>query len=170
MLVPNIPSEMPEMITSNRKEGENAFASLVTYSLQKDAAPKHDNTCEVWRLDPKRFSSWTPLVRVHARVTRVLHNLRSREDRKAGIELSPKEKKDAEEEIVTLAQREAFSDEYAALSLGKPISQKSQLINLNPCIDEDGVMRCDGRLKFAELLPYDTRCPIILPHGHWVTN
>ena len=32
----------------------------------------------------------------------MLHNLRSRDDRKAGIELSPEEIKDAEEEIVSL--------------------------------------------------------------------
>ena len=100
----------------------------------------------------------------------MLHNLRSRDDRKAGIELSHEEIKNAEEEIVSLAQHEAFSDEYTALSLGKPISQKSQLIKLNPCIDEDGVIRCDGRLKFAEFLPCDTRCPITLPRRHWVTK
>jgi len=156
---------MPERKTSKRKEGANAFAILVTYSVQKKAAPKRNNTCDVWRQDPKRFSGWTCLVQVHARVRRVLHNLRSRDNRKVGIELSPEEIKDAEEEIVSLAQREAFHDEYAALSLGKPIPQKSQLINLNP-EDEDGVIQCDGGLKFAEFLPYDTRCPIILPRGH----
>jgi len=60
MLVRNRPSEMPEMKTSKRQEGANA--TLVMYSLQKEAALKHNNTCEVWRLDPKRFSSWTRLV------------------------------------------------------------------------------------------------------------
>ena len=89
------PNEMPEMKTSKRKEGANASATLVTYSLQKEAAPKRNSTCEVWRLDPKRFSSWTRLVRVHARVRRVLHNLRSRDDRKAGMECSTEEIKDA---------------------------------------------------------------------------
>ena len=84
--------------------------------------------------------------------------------------MSPKDIKDAEEEIVRLVQHEAFRDEYAALSLGKPIPQESQLIKLNPCIDEVGVIRCNGRLKFAEFFPYDTRCPIILPSRHWVTR
>ena len=97
------PNEMPEMKTSKRKEGANASATLVTYSLQKEAAPKRNSTCEVWRLDPKRFSSWTRLVRVHARVRRVLHNLRSRDDRKAGVELLPEEIKNSEEETVRLA-------------------------------------------------------------------
>ena len=44
------------------------------------------------------------------------------------------------------------------------------MIKLNPCTDEDGIIRCDGRLKFADFLPYDTRFPIILPRGHWVTK
>ena len=86
------------------------------------------------------------------------------------MKLLPEEIKDAEEEIVHLAQREAFRDEYAALSSGKPIPKKSQLIKLSPCIDDDGVIRSDGLLKFADFLPYDTRFPIILPRGHLVAN
>ena len=96
------------------------------------------------------------LVRVHARVTKVLHNLRGRDNRKIGIELSPEEVKDAKVEIVSLTQREAFRDEFAALSLGIPLPQKSQLIKLNQCIDEDSVIWCHGRLKFAEFLPATT--------------
>ena len=148
MCVPNRPSKMSDIKISKRKEDTNASATLVSYSLQKGGAPK------------QRFSSWTHLVRVHAQVRRVLHNLCSRDDRKAGMEMWCKEIKDGEEEIVS----EAF--EYAALSLGKPIPQKSLLIKLNPCIDKDSVIRCDRRLKFAEFLPCDNRCPIILPYRH----
>ena len=38
--------------------------------------------------------------------------------------------KGAEEEIVSFAQREELREEYTALSLGKPIPHKSQLIKL----------------------------------------
>ena len=69
-----------------------------------------------------------------------------------------------------LAQHEAFHDEYTALSSEKPIPKKSHLIKLNPCIDEDGVIRCDCQLKFADVLQYDTRFPIILPRGHRTTK
>ena len=41
---------------------------------------------------------------------RVLHNMRIRDNRNASMELLPEEIKDAEEEIVRLAQREAFRD------------------------------------------------------------
>ena len=67
----------------------------------------------------------TRLARAHARVKRALHNMRIRDNRNASVELLPEEIKDAKEEIVRLAQREAFRDEYAALSLGKPIPKKS---------------------------------------------
>ena len=56
------------------------------------------------------------------------------------------------------------------MSLSKPIPQQNQLMKLNQSIDEDGVISYDGRLKLAERIPYDTRCPIVLPHGHWVTK
>ena len=96
--------------------------------------------------------------------------MRRRDNRNARMELLPEEIKDAEEEIVRLAQREEFCEEYTALRSGKPISKKSQLIKLNPCIDEDGIIRCDGRLKLADFLPYDTKFPILLPRSHWVTK
>ena len=61
MLVPNRPSEMPEMKTSKRKEGANASATLVTYSLQKEAASKRNNTCKVKECVPALNSrpKWT---------------------------------------------------------------------------------------------------------------
>ncbi|PFX17685.1 Intercellular adhesion molecule 5, partial [Stylophora pistillata] len=136
MKVPDRPSEMPEMRNSKRKEYMNAYATLMTSNLQKGTAPKQSNTLKEWRLDPKRFSSWTRLVPVHARVRRVLQNMCNRNNRNER----------------------------------KPIPKKSQLIKLNPCIDDDGVIHSDGRLKFAGFLPYDTRFPIILPRGHWVTK
>ena len=75
------------------------------------------------------------------RVRRVLHNKCNRDNRNANMELFPKEIRDAEEEIVCLAQHVAFHDEYAALSSGKPIPKKSQLIKLNHYIHNDGVTR-----------------------------
>ena len=41
---------------------------------------------------------------------------------------------------------------------------------LTPRLDEDGIIRCDGRLQYTEFLHFDVRFPIILPRGHWVTK
>lgn len=102
MLVSNRFSEMLEMKISKSKEGANVFVIYVTYSFQKEVVSKYNNICEAWRFDSKRFFSWIRLVRVYVRVRRVLYNLRSRDDRKVGIELSFEEIKDVEEEIVSL--------------------------------------------------------------------
>ena len=67
----------------------------------------------------------------------MLLNMRRRDNRNARMELLPEEIKDAGEEIVRLAQREALCEEHTALRSGKPISKKSELIKLNRCIDED---------------------------------
>ena len=39
-----------------------------------------------------------------------------------------------------------------------------------PKMDEDGLLWCDGRLCYAEFLPYEVRFPLILPRGTWVTK
>ena len=51
------------------------------------------------------------MAQAHARVKRALHNMHIRDNRNASVKLLPEEIKDAKEEIVRLAQREAFRDE-----------------------------------------------------------
>ena len=84
--------------------------------------------------------------------------------------LSPQEIREAEDELVRSCQREAFSNEYKVLKSGKPIPSKSPLIQLSPVLDEEGCIRSNGRLQFAEYLPYDVRFAKVLPRGHWVTK
>ncbi|XP_068712874.1 uncharacterized protein [Montipora foliosa] len=84
--------------------------------------------------------------------------------------LLPCEIREAEAEVVRSCQREAFPGEYKALVTGNPIPTKSPLMKLNPVLDEEGCIRSNGRLQFAEYLPYDVRFPMILPRGHCVTK
>ena len=84
--------------------------------------------------------------------------------------MSPEEIENAEILIIREAQQAAFTEEYRALQENKLISKKSRLKTLVPLLDEDGLIRCDGRLRFAEFLPYDMRFPIILPRGSWTTK
>ena len=39
-----------------------------------------------------------------------------------------------------------------------------------PKLDNDGLMRSDGRLKNAKFLSYDVRYAVILPQKSWVTK
>lgn len=174
MDVGNRPTELLEKKTSNRKEEAEDVANALTCCFQRPALQEkkkeREPVREEWRLEPTRFSSWTRLVCLQARVWRVLYNMRNPKDRVSGQELLPEEIRDAEEDIIRRAQWEAFPEEYMALMAGREFPQKSSLSKLCPRIDHEAIMRCDGRLRFAECLPYDVRFPIILPRGHWVTK
>lgn len=61
-------------------------------------------------------------------------------------------------------------NDYKALVSGKPLWPKSPLFKLNPVLDEDGGIRSNERLQFAEYLPYGVRFPKLLLRGHWVTK
>jgi hypothetical protein len=148
--------------------GNSTFLSCQDQLPQQKATENNLTTTAEWKLDPKRFSNWVRLVRLQARVRRVVHNLRNPDEVQNSKELFPEEIRDSEEDIICKAQREAFPEEYDALTKGKPISGSS-LSKLNPRLDEQGVIRSDSRLRYTEYLPYDVRFPVILPRGHWVT-
>ena len=122
------------------------------------------------RLDLTRYPSWTRLTRVSATVNRFLENchLPSMLHKKAA--LGPEEIITSEMQFIRLAQQEEFQDEIQALKSGKGLHGKSKLLPLKPVLDEEGVLRCDGRLKFADCLPWETRYPIILSRNHQITK
>ena len=125
----------------------------------------------VWRLKPQNFSSWKRLNHIFAWVMRFITNCcLTKDNRVLDNELNVEEIADAENCIVRTAQREAFSEEYTALLKGRKLSSQSKLLGLSPRLDDNKVMRSDGRLKYAEFLPYDVRYPIILPRKNWVTK
>ena len=164
------PKVMPEMkSTTKQQQGSTTLVTVQENQAQRDK-PSQGGNVPVWRLNPKRFSSWSRLVNLHARVRRALHNMSKRGPRQTSKALSPCEIREAEAEVVQSCQREAFPDEYKALVTGRPILTKSRLMKLNPVLDEEGCIRSNGRLQFAEYLPYDVRFPMILPRGHCVTK
>ncbi|CAG2208618.1 unnamed protein product [Mytilus edulis] len=123
-----------------------------------------------WRLDPVRYSSFVRLVRVQAYVHRFIDNCRLKQKQRRQGSLSTVEYADAELETIKNAQREAFLDEYNALMKSEDLPKTSKLLGLQPRIDENRLIRCDGRLEFAEFLSFDARYPIILPRKNWVTK
>ena len=123
-----------------------------------------------WRLSPHRFSSWFRLTRVHAWINRFINNCKSVKQSSKYGELQPEEISDAETMIITACQQEAFRAEYTALTNKRQIHPTSKLLPLSPFIDEDGVLRSDTRIKYAEYLTYDARFPIVLPRKHHVTK
>ena len=164
----NRPDELPERrTTQGTSEGGGVVLAVNNQRDEDTSQPKGDKT---WRLDPQRFSDWSWYIRVFARVKRALYNMRNPDHRKAERELMIDEIKEAEQDVMRLAQQDSFHEDYELVKRNKPLPSSSPLIKLNPRIDESGVIRSDGRLKFAEQLPYEVRHPVILSRGHWVTK
>ncbi|XP_003369128.1 conserved hypothetical protein [Trichinella spiralis] len=98
---------------------------------------------------PSRFAVWRRL-RVHcsANVTEQLEAVfyeRGPRNRRLGP-LTLVELQIAENYWIRQAQRECFANEIQQLLNGKRITSNSQLIHLDPFLDENGLMRINGRL------------------------
>ncbi|XP_063993417.1 uncharacterized protein LOC135171057 [Diachasmimorpha longicaudata] len=65
--------------------------------------------------------------------------------------------------ILLLTQQTAFSQEFQDLQNGRFVASNSKLHNLNPFIDDDGLIRVGGRLEKAKTISFDERHPIVLP-------
>ena len=61
-----------------------------------------------------------------------------------------------------LSQEAIFSDEFTTLKRGHAVSCKSSIYKLSPWIDEEGIIRMEGRLSQSGL-PWSVANPVILP-------
>lgn len=71
--------------------------------------------------------------------------------------------------LVLLCQSEAFEQEIECLKKKKPLPSSSQLLELTPFLDADGLLRVGGRIGRAPL-PWDTLHQPILPSRHPLTK
>ena len=162
-------TEWPETKIEAKREPDKEIRKQ--YLAQKQVADQTfvTSTSEN-RLDPTRYSSWTKLTRVSSRVNRFVDNCRLPPNLRTKGPIEPEEISTAGRRFIILAQQEAFKEEIRALRAETELPSGSKLLPLRPKADEDGVLRCDGRLCYAESLPREARYPIILPRSHWVTK
>ncbi|XP_043487123.1 uncharacterized protein LOC122514394 [Polistes fuscatus] len=118
------------------------------------------------RIEPgsifQRFSSYTRLLKTIARCRRWIKTNLYRG------EISTAEIIDTELQILRLVQDEQFRDEKKKLIDTGEI-KTTRLAALNPIIDETGLIRVGGRLRNANL-PFQEKCPILLPSRNHVTD
>ena len=133
------PKNRIEQTTLAEKEKKKGCRNSKEADLGEITMVSIDKTSN-WYLDPKRFSSWQRLTRVQAWVYRFLDNRRMPEDFRISGELMPEEIEDTEIQIIKNAQREAFTDDYLALSHRHELPKSSKLIRLNPKLDDNGVL------------------------------
>ncbi|CAC5416028.1 unnamed protein product [Mytilus coruscus] len=74
----------------------------------------------------------------------------------------------SEQMIILNVQREVFYSEIECIKNRKPFPRNSSFGNLNPFIDQSGLLRVVGRLKRAEI-ELSERHLIILPKNHHVS-
>ncbi|XP_062704820.1 uncharacterized protein LOC109430144 [Aedes albopictus] len=92
--------------------------------------------------------------------------------------LKQEEYRRAENILFRTAQCDAFGDEIKILKKNQDmepsrwfaIEKTSPLYKLTPLLDDEQVLRMEGRCDRAELLPFDMRFPIILPKNCSVTQ
>lgn len=116
----------------------------------------------------RRYSSITRLQRVLAYCLRFVNNSDKKKEKLTG-NLSSKELQISLKLILKLVQKEEFSQEIEDLTTSSSVRKKSKLLNLNPFIDDQGLIRVGGRLRKA-ILSEEQKHPIILPEKHPVTR
>ncbi|XP_058457230.1 uncharacterized protein LOC131434494 [Malaya genurostris] len=156
----------------------------------------HDTVIAESLIDFRRFSKWTVLVRTMAMVCRFLTNCKKKSKgvpietikatsnqqrmlikhsvRSIRVPLQQHEYQKAERSLLKSAQIEAYKDELKVLlhNKGRPINEwlkiekTSVMYRLTPLVEEDGLIRMEGRAANAEMLPFDLRFPIIVPDDH----
>ncbi|XP_059221563.1 uncharacterized protein LOC131996129 [Stomoxys calcitrans] len=111
----------------------------------------------------RRFSRWDRAIRIIAYVLRFSRACRTGE-RFAAVEISCKEFADVKKRLIRMTQRNYYSREYQMLNETLKVHRKSSLYPLHPYIDDEGIMRVNGRIANSHL-SFSERHPIILPVG-----
>ena len=110
-------------------------------------------------IDLNRYSNYDKVLRITARILRFFCNLKGVKTQKTINEsiLKPNELKEAEKLLVKANQIEFHLTDLS--------DNNSKFRDLNIKLDEERILRCEGRLKFAPI-PQETRSPILLNEKH----
>ena len=119
-----------------------------------------------------RYSSWSTLLR---KVAWLLKFKKYLQYRHAGKQFSSDDKKISTDDlesatiaVVKAVQHQAYKEEINDLKKNQMIKKNSSLVKLHPVLMEE-IMRVGGRIVDAAI-PFQSKCPMILPPGHHVTQ
>lgn len=117
-------------------------------------------------IDIEKYSSLLKVLNITAYALRFLSNKICDVNNKLTGPLSQDEIKKPMKKLIISVQRCKYQDEYLRLVSGRSISKNSTIFNLDPYLDDEGVMRVKGRLEKSNL-NFESKHPIILPKGHF---
>lgn len=111
----------------------------------------------------KSTSSWSTAVNAIQLIISKIYQIQNRSISNTDKHLN------AVKLIIKSTQQDHFP-EIEDIMNGKRISKASKLYNLNPFMDENGVMRVGGRLKNSSSIDYPQKHPVILPKVGHITD
>ncbi|XP_055918440.1 uncharacterized protein LOC129950533 [Eupeodes corollae] len=117
------------------------------------------------------ISTWRKLLRSTAYALRFVNNTSTRRNKtlKVSGPLLRSELQSAENALVREAQKCVYAEEIADLTMNRGVERSSPLFNLNPFLDENHLIRANGRISLKQELNQDLRLPVILPRYHRIT-
>ncbi|XP_064475231.1 uncharacterized protein LOC135389144 [Ornithodoros turicata] len=158
----------PNWLTDEQAWPEECFEAP---SCREEA--KHEQTALATTTAPAEevtrctnFSSLNRLHRVTAWIKRFCGNCKG-----ASIDgpLSMEEIENAKNYWLRHVQVTAFPEEYQTLKAAKSLKRRHFMQKYRPFLDENGIMRVEGRLQMANLT-FDEKHPIIMPRdAHYVS-
>ena len=121
-------------------------------------------------IDISHYSTLSRLLAVTAYALRFIHNCRGKHQDRITGPLIPAELFSAEIQWVKQCQFEVYSSELTHLSSKSPGQKRTTLIRqLRLFLDNDGLVRCSGRIHNAPLSSA-TKFPLLLPPKHMFTS
>ncbi|KAJ0172004.1 hypothetical protein K1T71_012767 [Dendrolimus kikuchii] len=118
-------------------------------------------------LDFNHYSSLNKLQRTIAHVKRFIYNLKNKNQLRVGP-LTSDELNESFIYLCSVAQQQAFTDEFNLLSEQKPLRANSRILSLSPFLDKH-VIRVGGRIEASDY-EYEKKHPILLDAGHYLTK
>ena len=113
-----------------------------------------------------RYSDWIKLKITAAWLLRYRNNLHKRRCSEMKVHaiqpLSVDELRESEIQMIKYEQRKFYADEIEALTTGKTVKRNSHLVSLDPFIDESGILRVGGRLRFSPI-NFNQKHQILIP-------
>ncbi|KAJ8723327.1 hypothetical protein PYW08_003239 [Mythimna loreyi] len=113
-----------------------------------------------------RYSSFTKTTRILAWVRRALTPVVRKQKTKY---LTLHELRSAKLIIIKNVQHTEFKIDIESLLQNQEVKSDSKLLNLNPYLDQDGILRAKGRLRQANI-SIEMKQPIIIPYNSRLTE
>lgn len=118
-----------------------------------------------------RFSKFNQMIRVIALCLRWLNKVRSKEHKPKMLSttFTVNELQTIETKLILATQKDAFAFEIDNLSKKRALPNGNRLLNLDPFVDSEGILRVGGRIQKSSMSENEKH-PIILPSKHNFTH